>query len=59
TPRAYEVFYDALVETIVNSYPELAPSSLGMGLPYYRDVDYDNIEEYILEYVEGQSRPKP
>ncbi|QBM88633.1 Lysophospholipase L1 [Metschnikowia aff. pulcherrima] len=59
TPRAYEVFYDALVETIVNSYPELAPLSLSMGLPYYRDVDYDNIEEYILQYIEGQSEPKP
>ncbi|KAF8005232.1 hypothetical protein HF325_000689 [Metschnikowia pulcherrima] len=59
TPRAYEVFYDALVETIVNFYPELAPLSLSMGLPYYRDVDYDNIEEYILQYIEGQSGPKP
>lgn len=52
TPRAYEVFYDFLVEKIVTHYPELAPLSLQMKFPYYRDVDYDNIEESIMEYIE-------
>ncbi|GEQ71030.1 hypothetical protein JCM33374_g4711 [Metschnikowia sp. JCM 33374] len=51
TPRGYEVFYDALVETIVANYPELMPSSLKMNLPYYRDVDYDNVEKSIMEYI--------
>ncbi|OBA23066.1 SGNH hydrolase [Metschnikowia bicuspidata var. bicuspidata NRRL YB-4993] len=52
TPKAYEVFYDALVETIVKHYPDLARLSLKLRLPYYRDVDYGNIEESLMKSME-------
>lgn len=49
SPRAYEIFYDELVETIVTHYPELAPASLDMVFPYYRDIDYENNEKCLME----------
>lgn len=48
TPKAYEVFYDALIRLIRKEYPELLPENVPYRLPYYRDIDLSNYEESIL-----------
>lgn len=48
TPKAYEVFYDALIKLIKAHYPELHPDNLPRHCPYYGDIDLDNYEDSIL-----------
>lgn len=48
TPKAYEVFYDALIKLIKAHYPELHPDNLPRHCPHYGDIDLDNYEDSIL-----------
>lgn len=52
TPRAYELIYEELVETISISYPDLLPDNLPLVFPDYKDIDYSNIEKSLLESLE-------
>lgn len=54
----YKIFYDELVKTINKSYPELEPSKLPLYFPLYNEVDFDNMEESILQYVQEHVEEK-
>lgn len=49
SPKAYEIFYEELLETIAANYPDLEPCKLKTVFPYYRDIDYsDNAGSLLL-----------
>lgn len=52
TPKAYELIYEELVETISVSYPELLPDNLPLVFPDYKVIDYDNLEKSVMESFE-------
>lgn len=49
--EGYKVFYDELVRSVNKGYPELEPSKLPFYYPIYNEVDFDNMEESILQYA--------
>lgn len=52
SPKAYKLFYEALVETIAQNYPELEAEKLEQVFPYYRDIDYADNEGSLMKYIE-------
>lgn len=58
TPAGYKILYNELVKTINTSFPELAPENLRLAFPYYRDVDFDNSRQSLLDYLKKSSWPK-
>ncbi|QFZ29496.1 putative isoamyl acetate-hydrolyzing esterase [Clavispora lusitaniae] len=55
TPAGYKILYNELVKTINTSLPELAPENLRSAFPYYRDVDFDNSRQSLLDYLKKSS----
>lgn len=53
SPEAYEVFYDAWVETVAALYPELTPALMPLVLPDYSEIDPDNV--LALLGLEGEA----
>lgn len=51
TPKAYQIMYEEIVETISVSFPELLPDALPSILPNYGDMDMDNIEKSIMDSI--------
>lgn len=48
TSRAYQVFFDALIKAIKDSYPEFHYDNLPRILPWYSDIDLKDPEKSIL-----------
>lgn len=51
TPRAYELLYEELVQTISATYPELSSDNLKTVFPLYDDIDRANIEKSLMESI--------
>lgn len=51
TPKAYELLYEELVESISVSYPEMLPENLSSVFPDYKDIDYEDVEKSLMESI--------
>lgn len=48
SPKAYEILYEKVIETICIHYPELTPENLTTKLSLWRSIDPENIEQTIF-----------
>lgn len=55
SPKAYEIFYNELLNVIEKNFPELQADELPFYFPLYNAVDFDRMEESILKYVSEHS----
>lgn len=55
SPKAYEIYYNELINVIGKSYPELKAEELPLYFPSYDGVDFDHMEESINNYVKKHS----
>lgn len=51
SPKAYEIYYNELLNIIERNFPELQADKLPFYFPLYDAVDFNNMEGSILEYV--------
>ena len=52
SPAAYNIFYDEMVATIGQNYPELEPSAMHFYFPEFDKMDSSNLEQSVLAYME-------